>query len=66
MKKISLFILCASALHIQAQRTIWPPVVDFEVESSNLILNPSIGYFLSEQVLENEDILLKKINIIGK
>jgi outer membrane protein OmpA-like peptidoglycan-associated protein len=59
MKKISLFILCASALHIQAQRTIWPPVVDFEVESSNLILNPSIGYFLSEQVLENEDILLK-------
>ena len=65
MKKISLFILCVSVLHIQAQRTIWLPVVDAEVESSNLILNPSIGYFISEQVLENEDVLSKveRINI---
>ena len=59
MKKISLFILCVSVLHIQAQRTIWLPVVDAEVESSDLILNPSIGYFISEQVLENEDVLSK-------
>jgi len=55
MKILVCLILFLHILNANAQRTIWPPIIGVEFESTGLLINKNEAYFTSELQLENGD-----------
>ena len=55
MKILVCLILFLHILNANAQRTIWPPIIGVEFQSTGLLINKNEAYFTSETQLENGD-----------
>jgi len=62
MKILVCLILFLHIVNANAQRTIWPPIIGVEFESTGLLISKNEAYFTSESQLENGDYISKLVH----
>ena len=62
MKILVSLILFLHIVNANAQRTIWPPIIGVEFESTGLLISKNEAYFTSESQLENGDYISKLVH----
>jgi len=62
MKILVGLILFLHIVNANAQRTIWPPIIGVEFESTGLLISKNEAYFTSESQLENGDYISKLVH----